>query len=90
VKAKWHGQCELKDSERKEKFTERYIYAKKAPEFAWDLYVRMESDRSGWPLEVLVQRVVDSGTRGRYGRRDEGDATWKIRTPVEDQSQPWE
>ena len=74
MKGKWRGQCELKDSERKEKFTVQYIYARKAPELAWDLYVRVESDHGGWPLEVLVQRVVDSETRGRYGRRDEGDA----------------
>jgi hypothetical protein len=56
--------------EEKRKLTERYKYARKAPELALDLFVRaitVESERSGWSLEVIpVPRVAqDYCTAGR-------------------------
>ena len=79
-----HGQCELKDSERRRKNLQIPKEGHwKAPELAWDLGVRaiaVKSEHSGWPFE----RQVGNATRLGKNKFEHQKST------MGPQSQPWE
>ena len=68
----WSVRTQGLREKKKRKLTERYKYARKGPVLALDLYIRtiaIESERSGWPLEVIASVVSTHSLRVKTGNK---------------------